>query len=74
VEKMYVSELKTMIHEYGVHETLQSFIEALESCADQYSDQGLKERAYEAAEAAELLSGIKDVVGAGSPDLTADIV
>jgi hypothetical protein len=74
MESVHVYDLKTLINEYGARETLKGFIEALKSCADEYSDLGLKARAYEAAEVAELLSDVEDIAGAGSPEPSDDIV
>lgn len=74
MEKEQLVALKALINEYGAHETLKVFIQALEECADEYSDLGLKDRAYETAEVAELLSDVEDVAGAGSPEPTDDIV
>lgn len=67
-------KMRLLIMDYGALEVLREFRETLKACADDYSDQGLKERAYEAAEVAELLSDVEDVAGAGSPDSTVDIV
>lgn len=74
MESTHVYDIKVLINEYGARATLKGFIEALKSCADEYSDLGLKARAYEAAEMAELLSDVEDVAGAGSPETTDDIV
>lgn len=74
MDQAHVYDIKTLINEYGAREVLKGFRQALKECADEYSDLGLKSRAYEAAEVAELLSDVEDVAGAGSPALTDDIV
>jgi hypothetical protein len=74
MDSTHVYVIKTLINEYGAQEALRGFRQALIECADEYSDLGLKGRAYEAAEVAELLSDVEDVSGAGSPAETDDIV
>jgi hypothetical protein len=64
MEKVDLDTLKTLINEYGAREALTAFIQILEECADEYSDQGLKERAHETVEVIELLSGTPDVTEA----------
>ena len=61
MEKEHRYDIKCLINEYGARGTLKGFIEALRDCADEYSDMGLKERAHEAAEVAELLASIHTV-------------
>jgi predicted kinase len=67
-------KVKLLIKDYGPLEVLREIREAMRECADEYSDEGLKERAYEAAEVAELLSEVNDIAGSGSPVITDDIV
>lgn len=47
------------IRDYGAREVLREFREALQACADDYSDLGLKERAHETVEVMELLSKLE---------------
>lgn len=74
MDQTHVYDIKAIINEYGAREALRGFRQALKECADEYSDLGLRDRAYEAAEVSELLSDVEDVAGAGSPDVTDDIV
>jgi len=67
-------KIRLLIKDYGAIEVLREFHEAVKECADEYSDLGFKDRAYEAAEVAELLASVEDVAGAGSPAVTDDIV
>ena len=61
MDKHDLYDIKALINEHGARHTLKAFIQALEECADEYSDMGLKERAREAAEVAELLAGVHTV-------------
>lgn len=61
MDKEHRYDIKCLINEYGARATLKAFIQTLEECADEYSDMGLKERAHEAAEVAELLAGVNTV-------------
>lgn len=61
MDKQDLYTIKTLINEYGARATLKGLVAALEECADEFSDMGLKERAREAAEVAELLSDVHTV-------------
>lgn len=60
--------LRLLIKDNGALAVLKELRLALKECADEYSDLGIKERAYEAAEIAELLAEVEDVAGSGYPD------
>jgi hypothetical protein len=64
MDKQHLYDIKCLINEYGARATLQGFAQALKECADEYSDMGLKERAHEAVEVAELLAGVHTVTEA----------
>ncbi len=49
-----------LIKDYGALAVLEEFREALQVCADDYSDLGLKERAHETVEVIELLAKLND--------------
>jgi len=49
-----------LIKDYGARVVLSEFREALQVCADDYSDLGLKERAHETSEIIELLAKLND--------------
>lgn len=54
--------IQTLVNEYGAKETLAAFRQALRQCANEYSDMGLKEKARETIEVAELLGDVHDVI------------
>lgn len=50
--------LRKVISEYGVHDSVSMFINALQDYADEMSDLGLKEKAVQAANMADVLRDI----------------
>lgn len=63
VEKMKeiledMKSLRKVISEYGVHDSISMFINALQDHADDMSDMGLKEKAIQAANMADVLREI----------------
>jgi len=62
MEKEDIYMIQTLINEYGAKVTLAGFRQALRNSADEYSDMGLKERARETIEIAELLGDVHDVI------------
>ena len=55
-EDLYI--IKSIIYEYGDTTVLKGIIQAMEECADEYSDLGLKEQARSVAEMAERLASL----------------
>ena len=53
-----VYTLRTIVNEYGVHDSVSGLIQALREYADEMSDRGLKERAIQAADMADVLQDI----------------
>jgi hypothetical protein len=58
VEKEDLYIIKSIIYEYGATTVLKGIIQAMEECADEYSDLGLKEQARSVAEMAERLASL----------------
>ena len=54
--------IRTLVNEYGPRATLKGFVLALKEYADEMSDLGLREKAHEAVEIAELLAGDKPLL------------
>ena len=55
-EDLYI--IKSIIYEYGATTVSKGIIQAMEECADEYSDLGLKEQARSVAEMAERLASL----------------
>jgi hypothetical protein len=62
MEKEDLYTIRTLVNEYGARATLKGFVLALKEYADEMSDLGLREKAHEAVEVAELLSGDRDTI------------
>ena len=58
MEKKDLYIIKSIIYEYGATTVLKGLIQAMEECADEYSDLGLKEKARDTAEMAERLASL----------------
>ena len=54
-QDVYSLNLKDLIHEYGVKESVVGLAQALQEYADEMIDMGLKERAVRAADVADQL-------------------
>lgn len=54
--------LMSLVKEYSAVEIIAELVSALRDHRDDLSDMGLKEKAHDYAEAAELLSEIRDVM------------
>ncbi len=55
-------KVRLLIKDWGVREVLSELRLALKELANEYSDLGLKERACEAADVAEILGDVRDVI------------
>lgn len=53
-----VYTLRTIVNEYGVHDSVAGLIQALQEYANEMSDRGLKEKAIQAANMADVLRDI----------------
>lgn len=53
-----VYTLRTIVNEYGVRDSMAGLIQALQEYADEMSDRGLKEKAIQAANMADVLRDI----------------
>lgn len=53
-----VYTLRTIVNEYGVRDSVSGLIQALREYADEMSDRGLKEKAIQAANMADVLQDI----------------
>ena len=50
--------LESIINNYGAKESIKIFRRAMTSCANSYSDTGLKEKAIELSEVADILNDL----------------
>jgi hypothetical protein len=55
MDKLDITVLQEIIHDYGVKETITGLIQAFQQEADTMSDLGLKEKSVQAANMADVL-------------------